>query len=266
MPLKPPFSSLKAWLIDMDGVLYAGTRPLPAAAEFISALQENHTPFLFLTNNATRTPAAYVQRLAQMGIHVGESDIFTSALATARYVKENFPPPRRVIVIGGPGIRQAVQDAGYELVDEADRAELVISAMDTKATYARMAEAALAIRAGAPWIQTNPDPTFPSERGILPGAGSIMAFLQAATEQQPRIIGKPETGIFQQALAILGSRPEETVMLGDRLETDILGGHRAGLKTICVLTGIASRAQAEAYHPRPDWIVDDLTALLDREM
>ncbi len=265
MFLKSPFSDLAAWLIDMDGVLYQGKRPLPAAAEFINALQESNTPFLFLTNNATRTPAEYVQRLAEMGIHVSEDAIFTSALATTRYVNEKYPPPRRVIVIGGNGIRQAVQDAGYEVVDEAEGVTLVVSAMDTAATYARMAEAALAVRAGAPWVQTNPDPTFPSERGILPGAGAIMAFLQAATEQQPRIIGKPETGIFQQALDILGVDAKDTVMLGDRLETDILGGHRAGLKTICVLTGIASRAQAEAYTPRPDWIIDDLTALLSQK-
>ncbi len=260
--LKPPFNDIKAWLIDMDGVLYHGKRPLPAATEFITALQETGAPLLFLTNNATRTPAEYVQRLAEMDIHVTEDAIFTSALATARYVEKNYPPPRRVIVIGGNGIRRAMQEAGYELVDRAEGVTLVISAMDIDATYARMAEATLAIRAGATWVQTNPDPTFPSEWGIVPGAGAIMAFLEAATEQKPLIIGKPEPGIFRQALDILGAAPEETVMLGDRLETDILGGHRAGLKTICVLTGIASRAQAEAYDPRPDWIIDDLTALL----
>ncbi len=263
MPLQAPFSSLKAWLIDMDGVLYHGKRPLPAATEFINALQDEGIPFLFLTNNATRTPAEYVQRLGEMGISVNADAIFTSALATARYVKEKYPPPRRAIIIGGNGIRLAMQEAGYELVQRAEEADLVISAMDTDATYARMAEATLAIRAGAPWIQTNPDPTFPSERGIVPGAGSIQAFLEAATEQKPVVIGKPETGIFRQALDILGAAPEDTVMLGDRLETDILGGHRAGLKTICVLTGIASRAQAEAYHPRPDWIIDDLRALVE---
>jgi len=265
MPLKPPFSSLAAWLIDMDGVLYQGKRPLPAATEFITALQETHTPFLFLTNNATRTPAEYVRRLGEMDIRVDEDAIFTSALATTLYVKEKFPPPRRVIIIGGNGICAAMQEAGYEIVDQAKDVTLVISAMDTDATYARMAEATLAVRAGAPWIQTNPDPTFPSERGIVPGAGSIMAFLEAATEQKPLIIGKPETGIYRQALALLGATPDETVMLGDRLETDILGGHRAGLKTICVLTGIASREQAEAYDPRPDWIIDDLTALVENE-
>jgi len=263
MPIKAPFNDLKAWLIDMDGVLYHGKRPLPAATEFITALQDARTPFLFLTNNATRTPSEYVQRLAEMAIRVDEDAIFTSALATTRYVEQNYPPPRRVIVIGGNGIRQALQEAGYEVVDRAQDANLVISSMDINATYARLAEATLAIRAGAPWIQTNPDPTFPSERGIVPGAGSIQACLEAATEQKPVVIGKPETGIFRQALAILGTAPEETVMLGDRLETDILGGHRAGLKTICVLTGIASRAQAEAYDPKPDWIIDDLTALVE---
>ncbi len=263
MPLKSPFSSLAAWLIDMDGVLYHGKRPLPAAAEFINALQTEGKPFIFLTNNATRTPSEYVRRLAEMGIVVSEDAIFTSALATARFAQEQFPSPRPVIIVGGNGIRVAMKNAGYTLVEQAELASLAISAMDTEATYARMAETALAIRAGVPWIQTNPDPTFPSERGILPGAGAIQAFLETATERKPVVIGKPQQGIFRQALAILGASPEETVMLGDRLETDILGGHRAGLKTICVLTGIASRAQAEAYEPRPDWIIEDLTALVN---
>ncbi len=262
MSLRPPFNTLRAWLIDMDGVLYHGARPLPAAASFIQALQSAGTPFLFLTNNATKTPAEYVHRLGEMGIQVDENAIFTSALATSRYVKEHLPPPRRVLIIGGNGIRVAMQEAGYELVDRAEEADLVVSAMDTHATYARLTEATLAIRAGATWIQTNPDRTFPSERGIVPGAGAIQAFLEAATDQTPLVIGKPQPGIFQQALAILGARAEETVMLGDRLETDILGAHRAGLKTICVLTGIASREQAEAYDPRPDWIIEDLTQLL----
>jgi 4-nitrophenyl phosphatase len=262
MPLKSPFDQYQGWLIDMDGVLYQGKRPLPAAPTFIAALQDAGTPFLFLTNNATRTPEAYVQRLAEMAIHVGPDAIFSSALATALYVKEQFPPPRRALVVGGPGIQIALQEAGYELVHGADEADLVVSAMDVKATYRSMAEATLAVRAGAPWLQTNPDPTFPSERGIMPGAGSIQAFLETATEQKPIIVGKPQPGIYRQALAMLGVAPERAVMLGDRLETDILGGHRAGLHTICVLTGIASRAQAQAYHPAPDWIIPDLMALV----
>ncbi len=263
MPLKAPYNALKAWLIDMDGVLYHGTRPLPAAADFIQALQAAHIPFLFLTNNATRTPEEYVHRLGEMGIRIHVERVFTSALATASYARAHFPPPRQALIVGGNGIRVAMQEAGYSLIEKEKEAELVISSLDTQLTYARLTEATLAIRRGAPWLQTNPDRTFPSERGIVPGAGAIQAFLEAATEQTPIVIGKPQPDIFHQALQILGAQPEETVMLGDRLETDILGAHRAGLKTICVLTGIANRAQAEAYVPRPDWIIDDLTALLE---
>ena len=263
MTLTAPFNDLQGWLIDMDGVLYHGTHPLPAARDFIATLQAQKTPFLFLTNNATRTPDAYVSRLAEMGIHVGPDAIFSSALATALYVKEHFPPPRRALVIGGSGIQVALQEADYELVQQANEADLVISSMDVAITYPRLAEATLAIRGGAPWLQTNPDPTFPSERGIIPGAGSIQAFLETATEQKPIVVGKPQPGIYRQALARLGVAPEHAVMLGDRLETDILGGHRAGLKTMCVLTGIANRAQAETYHPRPDWIIDDLTKIIN---
>ncbi len=262
MPLKSPFDSIQAWLIDMDGVIYRGAEPLPGAAEFVRTLQQEEQAYLFLTNNATKTPDQSVTRLALMGIHVEVSSIFTSALATEAYMTEHFPPPRCVLVVGGNGIRTAVPQAGFELVTRAEQAELVVSALDQEVTYAQLAEAALAINAGCPWIATNPDPTFPSERGILPGAGSIIAMLAAATGQAPLIMGKPEPGIYDQALALLGSNPRETIMLGDRLSTDILGGHRAGINTMCVLTGVSGRAEAEAYQPRPDFIIEGLPELL----
>jgi 4-nitrophenyl phosphatase len=262
MPLKAPFSALRGWLIDMDGVIYRGNEPTPGAAAFIWALQEGGHRFMFLTNNATKTPHQYVEKLAEMDIHVGDENVFTSPLATAAYLVRHLPPPRRLLVVGGDGIQRAVVEAGYQIVERAEEAEVVVAGLDQHVTYEHLAEAALAIEAGCPWIGTNPDRNVPSERGRMPGAGALLAFLEASTDRQPMIIGKPASGIYEQAIAILGTDLNETVMLGDRLETDILGGHSAGLKTLCVLTGIASGAAAETYDPRPDWIVPDLTHLL----
>lgn len=262
MPLAAPFHTLRAWLIDMDGVLYRGDEPLPGAAALVATLQAEGHPFLFLTNNATRTPAQYVGKLARIGIRVDADRVFTSSLATAAYLRRHYPPPRRVLVVGGDGIRQAVDEAGYERVRCAEEADLVVAGLDQSVCYEQLAEASLAIAAGRPFIATNPDRTVPSERGNLPGAGAILAFLEAAGGRPPLVIGKPEPGIFEAALNHLGVTAAEAVMVGDRLETDILGGHRAGLRTICVLTGISTRAQAEAFDPRPDWIVPDLSALL----
>lgn len=263
MSLKAPFDLLRGWLIDMDGVVYRGDEPTPAAAAFVAALQEGQHPFLFVTNNATKTPAQYVSKLATMGIFVGEDNVFTSPLATAAYLLAHYPPPRRVLVVGGDGIRIAVDEAGYARVDRAEDAHIVVAGLDQQVTYAQLAEASLAIDAGCPFIATNPDLNVPSERGNMPGAGALLAFLEASTGKKPVVIGKPGLGIFTEALARLKIEPEQVVMLGDRLETDILGGQRAGLRTICTLTGISTRAQAEAYEPRPDWIIPDLRALLD---
>lgn len=263
MTLKPPFNTIPAWLIDMDGVIYRGAKVLPGAAEFIQTLREQGQSFLFLTNNATKTPEQSVQRLAGMGIEVQPRDVFSSALATASHLTDVFPPPRRVLVLGGSGIQAAVCEAGYDVVTQAEEAEIVVNALDQDVTYAKLAEAALAIGAGRPWIATNADPSLPTERGNLPGTGSLIALLSATTGREPEVIGKPETRIFEQALARLGAAAPDTVMVGDRLTTDILGGHQAGLKTLCVLTGIATRAEAEAYDPRPDWIIPDLEAILN---
>lgn len=263
MPLRPPFNAIPAWLIDMDGVIYVGADVLPGAVDFIQNLQENGHQFLFLTNNATKTPDQSAERLAKMGIDVPSSTIFNSAMATAAYLSEKFPPPKRVFVLGGYGIQVALSEAGYDLLKRADDAEIVVSALDQNATYADFAEAALAIAAGCPWIATNADPSLPTERGNLPGAGAMIAVLSTTTGREPDIVGKPSVPIFEQALERLGVGPHDAVMVGDRLSTDILGGHQAGMKTLCVLTGISSRAMAEAYDPRPDWIVTDLRAVLD---
>jgi 4-nitrophenyl phosphatase len=158
------------------------------------------------------------------------------------------------------GLHQALEAQGFVLTDR--EPEYVVVGLDTEVNYRKLATAALAIRAGAAFIGTNPDRTLPTEEGLLPGAGALLAAIQAATDVAPKVIGKPEAEIFHTALAMLGTPPDTTAMLGDRLDTDILGAQRAGLRTILVLTGVATRADVEASPVRPDWVFEDLEALL----
>lgn len=259
----PLLSSASAFLLDGDGVLYRGNRRLPGARQFIEALRSSQTPFLLLTNNATRTPEQVAEKLDRMDIAVEASQIFTSALATAGYLRAHYPAGSRVLVVGMEGLQIALAQAGCALVEDHRQADLVVAALDRDLTYGKLAEAALAIRRGCPFIGTNPDRSFPSERGDEPGAGAILALLQAATDVAPLIIGKPQPGIFQQALESLGADAEHTAMVGDRYETDILGGHRAGLPTAAVLTGITSAEEFAAADPPPTWIFPDLLSLLE---
>lgn len=260
--MTPSLSGLRAFILDMDGVLYAGALPLPGAQAFVAHLQAAGTPFLFLTNNSSRTPEQYAARLAAMGIAVSPQRIFTSALATAQWLQTVAPVGARVLLIGELGIQQALAERGFQLTAEYRQADYVVVGYDSQFTYAKARAAALAIQRGAPFIATNTDASLPSEEGEIPGAGAIVAMLETATGQKARVIGKPEPGIFLQALTRLGSDAAHTAIVGDRYETDIVGGHRAGLKTIGVLCGVTSAERFAAADPPADWVYDDLAALL----
>ena len=255
-------SSARAFLLDGDGVLYRGAEPLPGARAFIDALNASGTPYLLLTNNATRTPQQLAAKMVPMQVAIDAQHIFTSAQATARWLQDRYPAGARVLAVGETGLRVALTEAGFTLVDDHRAAELVVAGLDRGATYARLAEATLAIGRGCPFIATNPDLSIPTERGIEPGAGALIAFLQAASGVTPPMIGKPEADFFHQAMASLGVQRHETVMVGDRYETDILGGHNAGIRTAAVLTGITSAAAFAAADPPPTWVFEDLAALL----
>ncbi len=253
----------------MDGVIYAGNELLPGAQAFIAHLQAEGTPFLFLTNNSSRTPGQYAEKLATLGIYVGQDHVLTSALATAAWLKaeearqsEEGSGDANVLVIGERGLQEALTDYGFHLVDDHKQADYVVVGFDSSFTYAKAREAALAVRRGAPLIATNTDASLPTEQGEIPGAGSIIAMLETATGVKAKVIGKPEPGIFMQALARLGTRAEETAIIGDRYETDIVGGHRAGLKTIGVLCGVTSAQRFATADPQPDWVFADLSELL----
>jgi len=255
-------AKIRAFLLDLDGVVYRGNTPLPGAMEFVAELQARHVPFLFITNNSTRTPAQYVDKLSRMGLCVDEDRILTSALATAGYLADMAPRGTPIYVIGEAGLRQALREQGFVLTENHALARYVVVGHDTSLTWRKLAEATLAIRRGVPFIATNPDRTLPTEEGEVPGTGAILAALEAASGVSPLVIGKPETAIFQQALTRLGVRPEHVAVIGDRLETDILGGRRAGLRTIGLLSGVTTAEAFARANPAPDWVFEDLAALL----
>jgi 4-nitrophenyl phosphatase len=247
-------------IIDMDGVLYRGDDAIPGTSDFVDFLRRQGIGFVLATNNSTRTPEQFVNKLARMGVAVRTDEVLTSAQATAGYLAGVAPPGARVFVVGQDGLRTALSEAGFCLVER--DAEFVVAGMDFGVCYERLAQATLQIRAGATFIGTNPDRTFPSERGIVPGAGSLLAFLEAATGTTPTVIGKPETVMMDQALARMGAQAATTAILGDRLETDILAGQRAGLTTLLVLSGVTDRAMLTDSELQPDQVFDHVAHLL----
>lgn len=250
---------IHALIVDMDGVLWRGDAPLPGLTEFFELLRERPIAFRLATNNSSKTPDQYVAKLAKMGVQVTPDEILTSALAMARYIAD-AAPGASVYPIGEDGVRQALLDNGLRLSD-GDHADFVVGGWDHGINFRKLSEAALLIRAGARFIGTNPDRTWPSEQGLLPGTGATLAYLQAATDVEPLIIGKPERHMFDAALTAMGADPAHAAMIGDRLETDILGGQRAGLRTILVLTGVSDEATLAASSVKPDWVFQNIQEL-----
>jgi 4-nitrophenyl phosphatase len=246
-------------IIDMDGVLYLGDKPMPRLVDFFNFLRQHSIEFILATNNSTRTSQEYVDKLAGMGVNVSPDEILVSGQATARFLAHYYPQGTRVHVFGMPSLKQAMTDQGFVLAD--DSVELVVASMDRSLTYEKLAQATILIRSGARFFATNLDPTYPSERGLLPGTGSIILALEAASGVKPTVIGKPEPILFQLALEQMNADHETTAVIGDRVDTDILGGKRAGLKTICVLSGASDRLEAEAIDT--DLICEDIAHLLE---
>ncbi len=254
----PSLADITHLIIDMDGVLYRGDQPMPGLCEFIAFLRDRGIYFILATNNSTRTPEEYAEKLARMGVQVSPAEILASGQAVARYLAREYPRGTRVHVFGMPSLKQAMADEGFVLAD--DDVPLVVASMDRAITYEKLKRATLLIRGGARFIATNLDPSVPSEEGLLPGTGSMIAALETASGVKPTAIGKPEPIMYQLAMQQMGARPETTAAVGDRADTDILGGKRAGLFTICVLSGSSNRAEAEAVGS--DMILDDIAHLL----
>ncbi|MEW5986869.1 MAG: HAD-IIA family hydrolase, partial [Chloroflexota bacterium] len=240
-------------------VLWHGETPAAGLPEFFSTVRRLGLGFILATNNATRTAAQYRQKLAGFGVDVPAVQILNSAEATAAYLGQHYPAGTPLYTIGEAGLRDALTAQGFTLTSEG--AAVVVAGLHKHVCYEELATATLLIHQGARFVGTNPDVTFPSERGPLPGAGAILAFLSAATGVEPTIIGKPYPALFAEALRRLGGAAAATVMVGDRLNTDIAGGRAAGLRTILLLSGISTRQEALSGPIRPDWIFEDLQDL-----
>jgi 4-nitrophenyl phosphatase len=260
--LRTALESARGYEIDMDGVLYRGDAGLPHVNDFLQSLDRCGIPYVLATNNSTRSPEQYVEKLAKMGVAVEADRILTSGQATAARMKSKYPRGTSVYVLGMRALEDAVFGDDY-FIPATTNAEVVASGADFEVTYDKLRIATLAIRRGAGFIATNPDTTFPSEEGLIPGAGSILAALVAATSVEPEVIGKPSTGMLVQGATLLGTQPAETVMLGDRLDTDILAGKRAGFITLMVLTGVSTLEDLKTSDVQPDVVVPDLAPLVE---
>lgn len=253
---------IKAIVSDMDGVLWRGSQALPGLTEFFDFLFEHEISFVLATNNSRNTPEDYVRKLASMGVDgIQPCHIVTSGTATAITLQAQFPAGTRVYVVGGQGLKQLLSDAGFQLVDT--DAELVVCGIDFDLTYDKLKTATLLIRGGARFIGTNPDPSFPSPEGLAPGAGSILALIESASGCAPTIIGKPERAMFEAALRQAGARPAETLMIGDRIGTDIIGAQALGIQTALVMTGVETEASLRASETQPDRVFDGLPELVE---
>jgi 4-nitrophenyl phosphatase len=255
----------KAWILDMDGVLYRGSEVLPGVRELLDALTLRERPVMLATNNSMSTPEAYQHKLAAMGLDIPASAVITSALATRDYLLRALPEGAGIYVIGMPALReQLFAGTPFHPVQYGEeQPAAVVIGLDLDFTYDKLKAAHEALQRGALFIATNADSTLPTEAGLVPGAGSIVAALAAASGQIPIVIGKPETPMLETAMAQMGVLPEETVMLGDRLDTDILAGERAGMPTVLVLTGVSTREDLASAEVLPDVVVSDLPSLLE---
>jgi 4-nitrophenyl phosphatase len=260
---QPNYSELKsisALVLDIDGVLVTGDQPLPGATDFIRLLHERRLSYVVLTNNSTRTPARIAERLQRMGMDVAADQILTSSLAAALYLKKIHAAVTRVFVVGEDGLRSPLSDAGFELADDGP-ADCVIVGMDRTVTYDKLKRASLLIRGGARFVATNPDTTFPAPEGLVPGAGALIAALRASTGLSPVVIGKPEPTCFELALEKLGASAAHAAAVGDRLDTDIEGGRRAGMRTILILSGVSTSTDLSTSVVQPTWVFKDLVEL-----
>jgi NagD protein len=250
---------IRSWLMDMDGVLVHDEQAIPGAADFLDALREREVPFLVLTNNSIYTRRDLAARLRTSGLEVPEEAIWTSALATARFL-ETQRPGGSAFVIGEAGLTTALHEAGYTLTER--EPDYVLLGETRTYSFERITRAIRLILGGARFIATNPDPTGPAPGGPLPATGSVAALVSRATGVAPYYVGKPNPLMMRSALNAIEAHSETTAMIGDRMDTDVVSGLEAGLETILVLTGVTTREEAERFPYRASRIVDSVADLV----
>ncbi|MEJ8644167.1 HAD-IIA family hydrolase [Streptomyces sp. MS1.HAVA.3] len=251
---------IESWLTDMDGVLIHEGTPIPGADAFIKRLRESGKPFLVLTNNSIYTPRDLQARLSRMGLDVPVENIWTSALATAKFLDDQRPGGT-AYVIGEAGLTTALHDIGYILTDH--EPDYVVLGETRTYSFEAMTKAVRLINGGARFICTNPDETGPSTEGPLPATGAVAALITKATGKQPYFAGKPNPLMMRTGLNAIGAHSETSAMIGDRMDTDVLAGLEAGMQTFLVLTGLTSVRDTEKFPYRPTRTVDSIADLID---
>lgn len=245
----------KGYLIDLDGTMYRGSEQIAEASGFINELRKRDIPYLFVTNNSSRTPQQVANKLRQFGIHAEDKQVFTTSMATANFISEQ-KADATVYMIGEEGIEAALVEKGLKLVEE--NPDFLVVGIDRSIDYEKLTKACLAVRNGATFISTNADIALPTERGLQPGNGAITSVISVSTQVQPIFIGKPEAEIITQALKVLGVPKEEVIMVGDNYDTDILAGINAGMDTLLVHTGVTTKELLKQYKKQPTYVVDTL--------
>jgi len=247
----------RGFVVDVDGVLVREREPIPGAAEALGQLREQGQ-IVLLTNNSTRSRGDLASRLASMGMPVAHEMIVTSASIVATWLADH-EGRTRVAVLGERGLEEELAGAGHELAPLGDDVEWVVVGMDRAVTYERLAGAAKSLRRGAQWAATNTDGTYPTPAGPVPGAGAMVGALRGVGYEPTIVVGKPNRIAYETALSVLGMRSEEVIVIGDRMETDIVGASAARMDSLLVLTGVSQESDA-ARKPRPTWIAEDLQA------
>lgn len=247
--------SYKGYLIDLDGTMYKGTEKIEEAGDFVRLLNEKGIPYLFVTNNSSATPEKVAEKLNAFDIAASPSQVFTTSQATANYM-HGKKPGGSVFVIGEEGIRQALEEKGF--TEGGETADFVVVGIDRGITYEKLSGACLAVRNGAAFISTNGDIAIPTERGLLPGNGSLTSVITVSTQVQPVFIGKPEPIIMEQALEVLGIPKSDVLMVGDNYATDIMAGIRTGMDTLIVHTGVTLKEHLEKVEIQPTYAVHSL--------
>lgn len=252
---------IRSWLSDMDGVLVHEGVALPGAADFVRALRDGDRPFLVLTNNSIFTPRDLAARLRASGIDIPEDAIWTSALATAQFLTDQMPGGS-AYVIGEAGLTTALYEAGYTLTGA--EPDFVVLGETRTYSFEAITQAIRLIQGGARFIATNPDVTGPSQDGDLPATGAVAAMISTATGRQPYFVGKPNPMMIRSALNRINAHSESTAMVGDRMDTDVVAGIEAGLRTYLVLTGSTRPGDVATYPFRPTEVVDSIADLVER--
>jgi NagD protein len=251
---------IRSYLMDMDGVLVQEEHAIPGAEEFVAQLRAREIPFLVLTNNSIYTPRDLSARLRASGIDIAEQNIWTSALATARFLDDQRPGGS-AFVIGEAGLTTALHNAGYTLSEA--RPDYVVLGETRTYSFERITQAIRLVESGARFIATNPDPTGPTVNGPVPATGSVAALITRATGIEPYFVGKPNPLMMRSALNAIDAHSETSAMIGDRMDTDIISGLEAGMETILVLSGVTTREQAERHPYRATRVIDSIAALVD---